>query len=151
MSVQFRRGGPYQVMLSLVKIAGLLQKAGDRFFREFGLTQAQFNILIVLKYQRPDGCTQTELCAHMLVKGANMTGLVRRMIRDGLVTRDHHPTDERAWIVRLSRKGRQLLAEVEPEYYARVKALMGVHSSRELAQLAAQLEKTREALDLIEV
>ncbi len=111
-------------MLALVKLAGVLKKAGDRFFRSYDITQSQFNVLMVLKYQMPDGCTQTELCRRMLVKGANMTGLVRRLEARDLLVRDPDPEDERAWLVRISRKGRKLLQLVEPVYYRKIDHIM---------------------------
>ena len=136
----------YQVMLALVKLAGVLRKAGDRFFRAYGLTQSQFNVLMVLKYRAPEGCTQTELCRRMLVKGANMTGLVRRLEAHGFIVRDPNPNDERAWLVRLTGRGRRVLQDVEPVYYRKIDGIMSVQSERELKRFFNQLERTQRAL-----
>jgi DNA-binding MarR family transcriptional regulator len=144
--MKFRDSLSYQALLALVKLAGVLRKAGDRFFRGYGLTQSQFNILMVLRHTASEGCTQTELCRHLLVRGANMTGLVRRLEARGLIARDVDPADERVWIVRLTARGKRLLDRVEPEYYRRIDGVMGVHSEAELRRFSVQLERTREAL-----
>ena len=107
----------YRAFLSLIRISALLRKAGDGFFRNRDLTQCQFNILMVLKYEIPQGCSQTELCQRLLVKPADMSGLVRRMLRNNLVEREDDPKDQRAWRVRLTPPGK------EPSKYDRTRLL----------------------------
>ena len=57
-----RKRKSYQLLMDIVRLGGLLQKTGNEFFRGRGLTQAQFNTLMVLMYTRPMGCRQNELC-----------------------------------------------------------------------------------------
>ncbi len=105
---------------------------------------------MVLAYPCDEGCTQAELCERLLVKGANMTSLVRRMERDGLIVRSAHPSDERAWWVTLSARGAELLTRVEPDYYRQVQRLMKVHSAQDLAWFSERLECMRVALSDVE-
>ncbi len=133
-------------MIALVKLAGVLRKAGDRFLRAYSLSQTQFNVLMVLRYEVPEGCTQSELCRRLLVKGANMTGLMRRMEARRLLVREADPDDERAWRVRVTEKGRKLLQRVESIYYRRIDRIMAVHSKLDLERFARGLSKTQEAL-----
>lgn len=132
--------------MTLVRVSSLLRKAGDHFFAGHGLTQAQFNVLMVLKYDAPGGCTQQAIGELLLVNAADVTGLVKRMLGQELVVRENHPSDERAWIVRLSAKGKETLARVEPAYYAAVNRVMSTHTPRELALLQRLLERTQTAL-----
>lgn len=136
----------YQALLSLVRVSGLLRKAGDRFFRDHHLTQSQFNVLMILKHDAPQGLSQTELCRRLLVNPADVTGLVRRLLARGVVRRADHPTDERAWVVRLSDRGKALLARVEPPYYRTVEKVMGVHGERDCRALIALLERTERSI-----
>ncbi len=122
-------------------------RSADQFLRGYDLTQAQLNVLIVLRYDHPDGCTQAELCRALSVRAANMTELIRRMESRDLITRGAHPDDERAWCVRLSRPGDLLLTEIEPVYYKLVEELMVGASQAELRQLSRQLEGFRERLE----
>ena len=136
----------YQTLMELVKTTMLLKKTGDRFFKGHGLTQSQFNVLMVLKYDAPQGCTQSELSRLMLVNRADMSGLVRRMEKQGLVERADTPKDERAWTVKVSRRGKTLLQTIEPAYYQKVRLVMDVHMDKDNRILAGMLKRTRESL-----
>ena len=50
----------HEALLSLVRTAALMQKLSDRFFSRFGLTDVQFNILMILKERGNDGLSQQE-------------------------------------------------------------------------------------------
>ena len=141
---------PYEAVLTLVRVAGLLRKAADRFFHEFGLTQSQFNVLMVLKNDAPRGCSQVDLSQRLLVKAANTTVLLRRMEARGWLVREPDPNDERARVVRITSKGRKLLARVEPLYRRKVAALMGGHSQRSIAQFVKTLEALQGETEAIE-
>lgn len=136
----------YRALMSLVETGSILRKTADSFFRRYELTQSQFNLLMVLKYQVPNGCSQAEICRRLLVKGANMTGLVRRLEASGLVVREPDPDDERVWQVSLTFAGRKLLGQVEPDYYAKVEQLLAVHTRKDLQSFLGLLESTREAV-----
>ena len=136
----------YQTLMELVKTTALLKKAGDRFFKEHGLTQSQFNVLMVLKYDTPQGCTQSELSRRMLVNRADMSGLVRRMEKQELVKRVDVPHDERAWTVKVSRQGKTVLEKIEPVYYAKVRSLMSVHTDRGSLAFSESLKRTQEGI-----
>jgi len=127
--------------MDVVRIGGLLQKVGNEFFRDRGLTQAQFNTLMVLMYTRPMGCRQNELCELLLVKPANITGLVGRLEGRGLVRRKVDSSDERARLVSISAKGRKLIKKVEPAYYRAIEEIMSVLTSSEVDGFCACVEK----------
>lgn len=75
--------------------------------REFGITLAKFDVLAQL-YRFPDGLTQGTLSRHLKVTGGNVTGLVRRLAADGLITREMSASDRRAFIVKLTPHGAAL-------------------------------------------
>ena len=137
---------PYRAFLSLIRISALLRKAGDGFFRNRDLTQCQFNILMVLKYEIPQGCSQADLCQRLLVKPADMSGLVRRMLRNNLVEREDDPKDQRAWRVRLTPRGKSLLNTIEPAYYQTIRRIMDVHPETHLRQISTLMERTHERI-----
>lgn len=72
--------------------------------RKFGITLAKFDVLAQL-YSNPDGMTQGELSRHLKVTGGNVTGLVRRLSNEGLITRRMSPDDRRAFVVRITAQG----------------------------------------------
>ncbi len=139
----------YLVLLDLVGVSEALRKAANRFFGSHGLTQTQFNVLMVLKHQTPDGCSQRELCRRLVVNAADISALVRRMLARGLIDRQDHPTDTRAWLVHLSAKGGQLLNRVEPLYYQQVEQAMRRLSPHQVSSFARLLDQVRQGIHLI--
>lgn len=74
------------------------------FLREFGITLAKFDVLAQLD-RFDEGLSQGRLSQFLKVTGGNVTGLVRRLLADGLITREMSPTDRRSFIVRLTPQG----------------------------------------------
>ncbi|WP_413888749.1 MarR family winged helix-turn-helix transcriptional regulator [Candidatus Aalborgicola defluviihabitans] len=70
----------------------------------FDTSLPRFDYLAQL-YREPDGLRMKELSSHLMVTGANVTGVTDELERDGLVARSSSPSDRRSWIVRLTPKG----------------------------------------------
>jgi len=135
----------HEAMLSIYYTASRIKKRADEFFRPFGLTDVQFNVMMLLAYQSGSegGLSQAKLSDMMLVNRANVTSLIDRMEKVGLVKRTTSPKDRRFNIVRLTLKGKKLLARVEPMYVLEVKRIMTSASSAEQKKLVATCEKIR--------
>jgi len=137
----------HAAVLSVVLTGSLLVKEGHRIMRPFGITDAQFNVLMLLKYQSDDGeLNQTALGRMLLVNRSNITGLTDRLEQAGLVRRVMDTTDRRVNRVRLTPKGRSVLDRAEQAYFARVQEIMGTLSEKENMQLITFLERIRKAL-----
>lgn len=132
----------YRAFLVLVQVANLLRRSGDRFFREYGLTQSQFNVLMIARLN-PDGLSQTEIAQELVVKAANTTVLLKRLEERGLVNRRPDPNDDRTKLVRISAKGKRLVEKVEAPYRDEVERLMQPLGKRELERFATCLETLR--------
>ncbi|MEJ2624268.1 MAG: MarR family transcriptional regulator [Pseudolabrys sp.] len=71
---------------------------------ELGLSVAKFDVLAQLDRFR-DGLTLGQLSRNLRVTGGNVSGLVRRLSADGLITREMSSEDRRSFFVRLTPKG----------------------------------------------
>jgi DNA-binding MarR family transcriptional regulator len=140
---------PHEALLNVYYTASCLKKKADQFFAPFRLTDVQFNLMMLVRYQSGDeeGLSQAQLSSMMLVNRANITSLVDRMEKSGLVERTDSPTDRRYNIVRLTAKGKKLLDEVEPLYAKEVKRVMAVLKDPDQKKLIAMLERVRANLD----
>jgi DNA-binding MarR family transcriptional regulator len=137
----------HEAVLGIFVTANLLGKEADRVLQAFGLTQAQFDILMLLQYQTADGSTdQTTLGKLLVVNRSNVTGLVDRMERDGLVTRNGDPGDRRVKRVRMTRTGARRLEKAEQAYAARTREVAAGLTPASLATLCRLLEAVRMAL-----
>jgi DNA-binding MarR family transcriptional regulator len=135
----------HRALLNIYFTTSCLKKRADDFFRGFGLTDVQFNVMMLLQYQSgPEGgLSQAELSDMMLVNRANITSLVDRMEKAQLVVRTASPGDRRYNIVKMTSRGRKLFAKVEPLYARQVKKIVAPLKEGEQKRLAAMLGKVR--------
>lgn len=103
--------------LSLVWTWQLLEEAGRSFFPRFGITGAQFNVLMILADFHGRAFRQHELAEILVVNRASIGAVLERMERDGWVERAPDPADKRAMLVSLTPAGEGKLAEVRAPYY----------------------------------
>jgi MarR family 2-MHQ and catechol resistance regulon transcriptional repressor len=134
----------HEALLSLVRTSSLMQKLSDRFFSKFKLTDAQFNILMILKESGSEGLSQQELSDHLIVTKSNMVGLVDRLERAGYVERKSHPTDRRFNQIVLTAKGQKLEKQVEQSYFEEVDKMMNVLSASQKKALIQAVDSIRQ-------
>jgi DNA-binding MarR family transcriptional regulator len=133
----------HEALLSLVRTSSLMQKLSDRFFVRFGLTDVQFNILMILKDYGKDGASQQQLSEHLIVTKSNIVGLIDRLEKAGFVRRQAHPTDRRYNQIVLTREGEKLEAQIETQYFKEVDTMMDVLSESQKKALIKAMEAIR--------
>lgn len=133
----------HEALLSLVRTSSLMQKLSDRFFSQFGLTDVQFNILMILSEHRRDGLSQQELSEHLIVTKSNVVGLIDRLERGGYVRREAHPSDRRFNQIVLTPKGEKLESKVEKSYFREVDKMMNSLTASEKRTLIQAMERIR--------
>lgn len=74
---------------------------------KLGLSVAKFDVLAQL-YRRPEGVSMGELSRDLRVSNGNVSGLVTRLRKDGLVNRQVTKTDRRSFLASLTDKGRKV-------------------------------------------
>ena len=106
----------HETLLNIYYTAALLKKRADVFFRTFGLTDVQFNVLMLLTHHSggEGGLSQAQLSDMMLVNRANITTLIDRMEKAGLVIRTSVSNDRRTNIIKLTANGKKLFAKADP-------------------------------------
>ena len=134
----------HEALLNLYLTGSLIRKWGSEFLRRFGLTDVQFNMLMLLKHQgEKEDLSQARLSEMMLVNRANITGLVDRLEKAGLVKRTGDPTDRRTNLIVLTTKGRGLINRVDPLYGREMQRIMKGLTGREIGQLIRTCGKIR--------
>jgi DNA-binding MarR family transcriptional regulator len=134
----------HEALLSLVRTSALMQKLSDRFFSQFGLTDVQFNILMILKEHGSAGLSQQELSEHLIVTKSNVVGLIDRLERSGYVKRMSHPSDRRFNQIVLTPKGGKLELKIEESYFAEVDKMMNALSTPQKRVLIQAMETIRQ-------
>jgi DNA-binding MarR family transcriptional regulator len=101
-----------RVWLRMLKATKLVEATVRENLRvAFDTTLPRFDVLAAL-YRFEDGLKMSELSAALRVSNGNVTGIVERLVADGLVLRVPVAGDKRATLVRLSRKGRETFARM---------------------------------------
>jgi MarR family 2-MHQ and catechol resistance regulon transcriptional repressor len=134
----------HEALLSLVRTSALMQKLSDRFFSQFGLTDVQFNILMILKERGSAGLSQQELSEHLIVTKSNVVGLIDRLERNGYVKRMSHPSDRRFNQIVLTPKGSKLELKIEESYFTEVDKMMNALSTPQKRAVIQAMEKIRQ-------
>jgi DNA-binding MarR family transcriptional regulator len=138
----------HKALISIYYTATRLRKRAADFLRPFGMTDVQFNLLMLLQHQDNlrGGLNQAQLSSMMLVNRADITALIDRMERATLVARTAAPSDRRCNIIQLTGRGRRLLSQIEPLYAKEVKRIMAGLSDKEQTKMMQALEKVRASI-----
>jgi DNA-binding MarR family transcriptional regulator len=132
------------VWLRLLKVKALLERDVRRQLD--GFTLPQFDVLNQLT-RRPEGMTFVELSREMLVTAGNLTGIVDRLERDGLVHRGLHPEDRRAFRLTLTSRGQKAVTRAVGVHNAAVARRMALLPRQDLRRLREILGRLRDALE----
>ncbi len=125
---------------SLLQELNLMFDDGDRHtLRKFDLTNRQYHALQHL----PRGMSRhlTEMSELLFCDKSNVTGLVDRMVRDGLITRDRSEKDRRYIELKATEQGHHLRTASRVAHDAAVNERFSCLNEEELAQLDQLLTK----------
>ncbi|TAM61894.1 MarR family transcriptional regulator [bacterium] len=135
-----------QTILALKVTAHRLENCAGEWFDEYGLTPAKLNVLICLRAHGERAMRLSEVGDYLFSTRANVTGLVDGLERDGLVQRSANPGDRRSTLVTLTAKGLDLMAQMLPKHFSRVRRITSGLPPAEQRQLIALLAKLFDAL-----
>jgi len=108
----------------------------------FDVTLPRFDLMAQL-YRAPKAMTLGELSQRMMVSNGNVTGLVDRMVEQGLVSRRPSPKDRRAQLVSLTPQGRRFFAAMARTNGDWIGEMLADLSSDEIETLMRLLAKTK--------
>ena len=105
----------HKLGVNLIYTYNWLDSFQSGFFRKYGITGQQFNILRILRGQHPGPATIKLLKERMLDKMSDASRIVEKLRVKGLVERNICPNDRRHCDVVISEKGLALLADIDKE------------------------------------
>ena len=129
-----------RVWLRLLKATKLVEATIRENLRvEFDTTLPRFDVLAAL-YRFEEGLKMSELSAALRVSNGNVTGIVERLVADGLVLRVPVAGDKRATLVRLSNKGKEGFARMAEAHAGWLNAILEDLSNEDCEQAIGLLE-----------
>lgn len=139
---QERFSSPAQeAFLNLMVAADHLQSVAQTICEAYGLTRGQYNVLRILKGVYPAGHPRCEIAVRMIERAPDITRLVDRLEKHGLVERGRGDEDRRQSVTRITRKGIQLLERLNPQLEVGHKDISNRLSAAECRKLSELCER----------
>jgi DNA-binding MarR family transcriptional regulator len=132
----------YEALLRLLRAANVIWESSRVFFEQWELSPSQFNILNLLD-AHPHGLSQTDLGRQLLTHRSNITGLVDRLGKRGLVERRSSSADRRVHRVVLTLRGRKLLQRILPHYHREAGQVWDGVSDTRIGDLLSALDQVK--------
>jgi len=135
-----------RLWLRLLTCTTMIETEIRRRMRErFDITLPRFDLMAQLE-RVPDGMTLGELSRRMMVSNGNVTGLVDRLVAEGLLQRRQSDTDRRAHYVSLTDAGRRSFAAMAAEHEDWVADLFADLGPAEVASLMSLLGAAKQSV-----
>src|SRR3989338_5518569 len=116
-----------ELLYNLASSYALLEREIERALSSFGLSAVKMNALLMIKHVGKDkGLSQVDICRRMIVSAGNITRLIDRLEREKLVGRVAHGTDRRVNLIKITKKGSDILSKVWPTYKKKVNEIVSL-------------------------
>lgn len=133
-----------RLWLRLLTCTQLIEKQVRSHLRaQFDTTLPRFDLMAQLE-RAPDGMKMKELSRRMMVTSGNITGITDQLEAEGLVERAEVEGDRRAYLVRLTPKGRQQFNAMAQAHEAWIVDAFASLSARDIQTLHALLGKVKD-------
>lgn len=104
-----------KLLLNILYTEGWLMSRQLTVLQRYDVTSQQYNILRILRGQFPRPCNVALLKERMLDKQSDVSRLVDRLVKKGLIERTVSAQDRRNLDILISEKGLEMLAQMQPE------------------------------------
>ena len=140
-----------RLWLKLLKTSSSIEAELRRRLRDqFGSTLPRFDVMSAL-YRTPDGLKMSEISERLKVSNGNVTGIVERLVEDGMALRLAVPGDRRANRVKLTAAGLKAFAELAAAHENWINEMLGeldpeqIETMSELLQVVLHPAEIRES------
>lgn len=124
-----------EAFLNLQRTNSLLAGPFVRKLKEFGLSLPQFNILRILRGQKGNGLSCGQISERMVTRDPDVTRLIDRLEKAGLVERVRSTSDRRVVLTSIGPQGLDLLEKLDGPVSALHKESLGHLSRSDLKDL----------------
>jgi DNA-binding MarR family transcriptional regulator len=130
-----------EVMLGLQIATARIIEPWEKFLKTTAeLTLHQYNVLRILRGSHPAGLPSGEIANRMIARDPDITRLVDRLEKRGLVARTRNQQDRRVVEVHITDKGQELLRSLDEHVNRFPRSMLGHLGPKQLDQLRVLLE-----------
>lgn len=135
-----------RLWLRVLTLHNMIEARVRRKLREgYDVTLPRFDVMAAL-YNAPEGMSMGGVSRRLMVSNGNVTGIVERLEREGLVHRRPQPEDRRRHLVRLTDAGREAFEEMAAEHERWIANMLSALSEDEARQLYELLGKAKRSV-----
>lgn len=142
----FRSKGQ-EAFLALLRTADITKRRFSELFEREGVTFQQYNVLRILRGAGDQGLPTLEIGERMIERTPGVTRIVDRLETKGWVARDRGTEDRRRVWCRITEKGLDLLARLDPPVDATDELIFADLSDDQLQVLVDLLDTLRARMD----
>jgi len=132
-----------EAFVALLRTADQLQWRAAEMFKPHGLSPTQYNALRILRGAGPEGLACSEVGKRMINRDPDITRLLDRLERRGLIRRSREQKDRRVIKARITPAGLDLLKSMNREVAEFHRQLLGHLGEERLESLVRLLEAAR--------
>lgn len=139
-----------EVIYNVARAYTIIDNFISKFLETYNLSPAKFNILLMVKHVGKDkGISQQEISKLLLVTTSNMTRMIDKLEKDEYVERIDQKGDRRVNLIRITKKGSDLLNAIWPHYKEKIDKIIGASFSKsEKIQVNKMLEKFKDVVKI---
>ena len=132
-----------EAYLNLVRTTDLLSRKVAAVLKAHQLSEAQYNVLRILRGAGPEGLACSEIGHRLVTRDPDVTRLLDRLERRALITRGRDPADRRVVTARISAAGLARLDTLDLPVRQAVECMLAPLGARRLGTLIELLELAR--------
>lgn len=132
----------HKASLNLIFTSGWLVNEHKEFFKPYGITPQQFNVLRILRGSFPKSISTSDIKERMLDKNSDASRIVSRITSKGWASKRVRNSDRRLLDVVISAKGLELLADMDADM-DKIESALGGLTLEEACNLNHLLDKIR--------
>jgi DNA-binding MarR family transcriptional regulator len=127
----------------LVRAYQAFSSYSETFVRQYDLTPAQFDVIATLG--NTQGLSMGDIGEKTLITKGTLTGVVDRLEKKGIVTREIPPENRRSVIVSLTPAGEELFKQVFPAHIADIHQHLETVEVSEMELMQVLLKRLQQA------
>jgi DNA-binding MarR family transcriptional regulator len=137
------RSAEEEVFLNLQRTADVLARSMEEAVKPAGLSNAQYNVLRILRGAGSSGLACREIGQRMISHDPDVTRLLDRLEARGLVARSREKGDRRVISTRITKRGISILGQLDRPTEQALKLRLGHLGKQQLRLLTKLLELAR--------
>ena len=134
-----------EVILAVTRTADAIAMRPTEVLREGGVSPSQYNVLRILRGAGEEGLPCGEISERMVRRDPDLTRLLDRLEKSGLVGRERDTKDRRVVRASITKEGLALLDSLDAPVEESVRGALSHMPVKRLRELLALLEEVRGA------